>query len=239
MARALAGEGRVGSHHLLLALLDDERSLAAKVLASLGVTSEAAEQGVDEIGVAGTSDETPEEAGARRMQVRVTGDRLEIFIDDPAVVQGLPEVVVSGTDPAAAQFPELWSAVRATAQDLARRLDAEPEWRAEGWGDQTLAGYVVRVGPEGLAARLTLSSAEVDEAHIRHLLASWAETMQGSFPNPERECRSFSVVADRSDEGKLEVGRFHVSGTAGGEGVIGRPLRDLLAFAVDDLRQQS
>ena len=115
-AEALAPGERVGSHHLLLAVLHDERSLAAKVLKDLGVTSEAVEHRLAELTIEGTSDETPEEAGGRRIQLRVVGDRLEISVNDPELVQGMREVVVTGTDPAGASFPELWNAIRDTSR---------------------------------------------------------------------------------------------------------------------------
>ncbi len=239
MASRMAAGKRVGSHHLLLALLDDSDSLAGRTLAALGVTKEAAEARIKELGVAGTSDESPEDAGARRMQLRVVGDRLEITTVDPDLVRGLREVVVSGTDPAAARFPELWKAMRETTRDLVRRFEAEPEWQAEGWSDQALAGYVVRVGPDGLAGRLAVTSAEgAEEAEIRALLVSWAEDMQASHPKADKGCASFSVVVEPGDGAdSLVLRHLSVGRTPSRKDVARRPLRDLLAFAIDDLRR--
>ncbi|HVF32063.1 MAG TPA: Clp protease N-terminal domain-containing protein [Acidimicrobiales bacterium] len=56
-ARAVAGADVVGSHHYLLGLLEDADCLAARVLASFGVTAEAVASRAAEIGVAGTTDE--------------------------------------------------------------------------------------------------------------------------------------------------------------------------------------
>ena len=72
MARALAGAGPVGSQHYLSAVLADENSLGAKVLAALGVTREAVQAKVDELGPAGTSDEPPE------VPVEVAGQRYTV-----------------------------------------------------------------------------------------------------------------------------------------------------------------
>ena len=238
MARSLAQGGQVGSHHLLLALLADERSVAARVLASLGVSREAVEERLATVGVAGTSDETPEEAGARRMRLKVAGDRLEISVDDPELVRGLRELVVSGSDPAAARFPELWKALQATTRDLVRRFEAEPEWQAEGWNDTTVAGYVVRSEPDAPVGRLTVSSsADVDEAEIRALLASWAQTAPETQPRVDRGCASFSVVVDRvGPDGDLVVEHLRVGRATSRKDAPKRSLRDLLAFAATDLR---
>lgn len=129
-----------GTEHMLLGLIGEGDGIAAQVLASLGVAREVVEQRVDELGVTGTSERTPEEE-ACRMRVRVSGDRLEISVDDPELVRGLREmdVALSGFDQAS-PFPDLWKAVRATTPDLARRFESKPQWRAGGWRDQTLAG---------------------------------------------------------------------------------------------------
>jgi hypothetical protein len=77
----------VGSHHLLLGLIDDERGLAAKVLERLGVTRGAVVDKIAEIGVHGTSDGPP--------PVRVVKARsgVEFRIDDPELAER-----VSGID---------------------------------------------------------------------------------------------------------------------------------------------
>jgi ATP-dependent Clp protease ATP-binding subunit ClpA len=128
-ARRLAGGSAVGSQHYLLALLGQEDSLAAKALADLGVSRDAVEAKLAELEPTGTSDETPEEAGARRIGLRVEGKLLMLEIDDPELATALEKAmtgrkarIIRGTDPEAAGFPGLWSAVSHTVEDLTRRL---------------------------------------------------------------------------------------------------------------------
>src|SRR5205085_7315290 len=70
-AVTLAAGGPVASQHYLLGVLDEEDSVAAKALAALGVTREAVEAKLAEVGAEGTSDEAPEVAGARRTSLSV------------------------------------------------------------------------------------------------------------------------------------------------------------------------
>jgi ATP-dependent Clp protease ATP-binding subunit ClpC len=58
-AQILAGRLPVGTHHLLLAILDQPESVAAKVLISLNVNRQAVERRISEIDVAGTGDDLP------------------------------------------------------------------------------------------------------------------------------------------------------------------------------------
>ena len=132
-ARRLAGSGAVGSQHYLLGLLRQEDSMATKALADLGVTPEAIEAKLAEIEPAGTSDETREEAGARRIGLRVEGRLVMLEIDDPELAASLEAAmigrkvrIIKGTDPEAeaAGFANLWSAVSRTVEDLTRRFGA-------------------------------------------------------------------------------------------------------------------
>jgi ATP-dependent Clp protease ATP-binding subunit ClpA len=85
-ATRLAGERPVGSHHLLLAALADSDSAAARALTSLGVDLEQAREALRGADVMGTTDEHPEEAGRRRMVIRVTEDKLTVEATDPLIV---------------------------------------------------------------------------------------------------------------------------------------------------------
>ena len=69
---------RVGTQHYLVALLQDETSLAAKVLESLGVTRDAVSTRIAEIGVAGSSDDPFE----GRMEVEIASGT-KVVIEDP------------------------------------------------------------------------------------------------------------------------------------------------------------
>ena len=74
-ARQLAGQGPVGTHHLLVAVLAQQGSLGAKVLDTFGVTALATQQLVDALGVASTTDEAPEVTGGRTIRVSVVDHR--------------------------------------------------------------------------------------------------------------------------------------------------------------------
>ena len=70
-AQALAGGAPMGSHHLLEALIRAEGSLAAKVLSDLGIDPAAVAAKVDELDTEDTTDATPEETAARKMELRL------------------------------------------------------------------------------------------------------------------------------------------------------------------------
>ena len=148
-ADEVASDDPVGSHHLLLALLDDPSSLAAKVLEAFGVTPAAAAQRAAELGVAGTSDELPEEAGGARITVRVNPGRLVIAVDDPelADVFGLAlqahaertdegEIVVRGERAGGRVLGPLWAALRGVGPNLGGRPEPSPPPPAEAPSDE-------------------------------------------------------------------------------------------------------
>ncbi|HYQ68390.1 MAG TPA: Clp protease N-terminal domain-containing protein [Actinophytocola sp.] len=70
-AQALAGGAPMGSHHLLEALIRAEGSLAAKVLSDLGIDPATVAAKVDELDTENTTDATPEETAARKMELRL------------------------------------------------------------------------------------------------------------------------------------------------------------------------
>jgi ATP-dependent Clp protease ATP-binding subunit ClpA len=85
-AAVLAGSLPVGSHHLLLAALDDANSAASGALAALGVNLDELREKLRSAQVAGTSDEQPEQAGRRQMTIEVADDKLNIVLTDPVIV---------------------------------------------------------------------------------------------------------------------------------------------------------
>jgi ATP-dependent Clp protease ATP-binding subunit ClpC len=86
-AAQLAGGEPVGSHHLLLAALSDVNSAAARVLASLGVDLTQAKDALHHADIAGTSDELPEDAGRRQMNLQVTDETVMIVATDETLVK--------------------------------------------------------------------------------------------------------------------------------------------------------
>ena len=92
-AAVLAGSLPVGSHHLLLAALDDANSAASGALASLGVDLDELRGKLRSVQVAGTSDEQPEQAGRRQMTIEVADDKLNIVLTDPVIVEAGKEAL--------------------------------------------------------------------------------------------------------------------------------------------------
>ena len=127
-AQQLAGSSAVGSHHLLEALARSEDSLASKVLISLGVDADTLAAKIDELGIEGTSDVTPEESAARQMELRVEADVAYVVLRDPGTVQLVRTITesfggsVRGDDAGVGSMAGLWQAVAAGLEDLRRRL---------------------------------------------------------------------------------------------------------------------
>ncbi len=92
-AARLAGPLPVGSHHLLLAALADEKSAAATALASLGVDLDELRAKLRAARLAGTSDEQPEQAGRRQMAINVSDEVLTVVVTDPVIVEAGKEAV--------------------------------------------------------------------------------------------------------------------------------------------------
>jgi ATP-dependent Clp protease ATP-binding subunit ClpA len=96
-ARSLAAGEALGTHHYLLGLLEDGRSLAGKVLESLGVTAEAVRLRIDELGPAGTTDELPK---PKSPPVDVPlGNGVKVTIDDPGLVEEAKGWITGGLSP--------------------------------------------------------------------------------------------------------------------------------------------
>jgi ATP-dependent Clp protease ATP-binding subunit ClpA len=93
-AKALAGTEAVGSHHYVLAVLEDPGSLGARILTSFGVTREAVEARVREIGTAGTTDEVPKDP-MPPIRIRL-GEGMSLQIDDAALLERLRQNVEAG-----------------------------------------------------------------------------------------------------------------------------------------------
>ena len=85
-AARLAGPLPVGSHHLLLAALEDADSAASWALASLGVDIDELRERLRAAKVKGTSDEQPEQAGRRQMAIEVSDEMLHVVLTDPVIV---------------------------------------------------------------------------------------------------------------------------------------------------------
>ena len=92
-AARLAGPLPVGSHHLLLAALEDANSAASWALASLGVDLDELRAKLRSARVRGTTDEQPEQAGRRQMTIEVSDELLTIVLTDPVIVEAGKEAL--------------------------------------------------------------------------------------------------------------------------------------------------
>jgi len=131
-AQALAGDAPMGSHHLLEALIRADGSMAAKVLSSLGVDPAAIATKVDEFDAEDTTDATPQEIGARKMELRVDGEEVHLVFRDQGTV-GLAKAVIelvggplTATGPVTGKFVPLWSSTNQLLMSLIQSLRDEP-----------------------------------------------------------------------------------------------------------------
>jgi ATP-dependent Clp protease ATP-binding subunit ClpA len=125
-ARELAGSGRLGSHHLLEALARSEDSVASRALASLGIDADTLAATIDELGVEGTNDVTPDETAARQMEIRLEGDELHLVLRDDASVELVRTITehvggpLRGDDPIGPPVV-LWQTIMSGLEELRQR----------------------------------------------------------------------------------------------------------------------
>jgi ATP-dependent Clp protease ATP-binding subunit ClpC len=131
-AQALAGDAPMGSHHLLEALVRAEGSMAAKVLHDLGIDPAAIAEKVDEFDTEDTTDATPQEIAARKMELRVDGDEVHLVFRDQSTLdlaKSVTEVVggpITATGPVTGRFVPLWTATNGLLTALLQSLRDEP-----------------------------------------------------------------------------------------------------------------
>jgi ATP-dependent Clp protease ATP-binding subunit ClpC len=145
-AARLAGALPVGSHHLLLASIDDPHSAASSTLAGLGVDLDVLRTRLRDAQLTGTTDEPLEQAGRRQMAVEVSPELLRIVLTDPVIVsagrralravnasataEGQPTEanrVIRGDLPGAAGLATVWQDLHETLLRLAETTPADPE----------------------------------------------------------------------------------------------------------------
>jgi ATP-dependent Clp protease ATP-binding subunit ClpA len=168
-AAVLAGSLPVGSHHLLLAALDDANSAASGALAALGVNLDELREKLRSAQVAGTSDEQPEQAGRRQMTIEVADDKLNIVLTDPVIVAAGQEALRAVNAKAAA-------AAAAKGDDSADDEGTDGEANVEGTDGEGTASTVIR-GDLPLAANLASVWLE-----LRDTLGTLAETTSPAVP---------------------------------------------------------
>jgi hypothetical protein len=138
-AARLAGAQPVGSHHLLLAALNDINSAAARALAALGLDLDRAKDALSRADVTGTSDELPEEAGRRQMVIHVADDRITLECSDPAIIEAgqaalraltaAPETTgtIRGDLPGSASLSVVWQSLADSLGVIERRATLPAE----------------------------------------------------------------------------------------------------------------
>ncbi|HEY3883000.1 MAG TPA: Clp protease N-terminal domain-containing protein [Trebonia sp.] len=114
-AARLAGPRPVGSHHLLLAALQDGDSAASATLADLGVDIGELRQKLRSAKIAGTTDEQPEQAGRRQMALEVLPETLTIVLTDPLIVAAANEALRAVNASAATEAAAAGAAAALTA----------------------------------------------------------------------------------------------------------------------------
>jgi ATP-dependent Clp protease ATP-binding subunit ClpA len=137
-AARLAGGGAVGSHHLALAALGDPGTAAARALTALGIDLDQARAALRAADVTGSTDELPQEAGRRQLQVRMASDSLTIELTDPVIVE-LGRATLGALGDRAGQPPAIrgdlsistslgavWLALYASLDEIRQRASAEP-----------------------------------------------------------------------------------------------------------------
>ena len=133
VAGALAGGAPVGSHHLLEAMLRAENSMAARVLRELGVDPDMVAAKIDELDPETTTDANPEEAAARRMEIRLADGEVHLILRDPATVTLAKKVTelsggpVQGVGPVAGMFVPLWRSTNQLLLEIQRVLEPESD----------------------------------------------------------------------------------------------------------------
>jgi ATP-dependent Clp protease ATP-binding subunit ClpA len=136
-AEGLAGGAPMGSQHLLEALVNADGSMAARVLADLGVDAEAIAAKVDELDPENTTDATPAETAARKMELRMVDGEVHVVLRDAGTVELAGTVtaehggVLAATGPLAGAFVPLWNSVNSLLVKLSESLDADEDEDAD------------------------------------------------------------------------------------------------------------
>jgi hypothetical protein len=138
-AARLAGAAPLGSHHLLLGALADPDSVVSRSLVSLDLDLDDLRAKLQSADVAGSTDEPPEEAGRRQLQIRVTNDRLSIETVEPTLVDLARAALDALGDearssgqlpsdrPVTASLGTVWQSLRDSLDDIRRRAAAQAE----------------------------------------------------------------------------------------------------------------
>jgi hypothetical protein len=122
VAQDLSGPDPLASSHFLRAVVSMPDSVAARALASLGVTRERVEGALAATSTEGSSDETPDQVMARSVSIRAEDERVVIELIDPDLARLLSGF---GDDPTilAGGLAQLLEQVRSGLEQAARPDD--------------------------------------------------------------------------------------------------------------------
>ncbi|MCU1501653.1 MAG: ATP-dependent Clp protease ATP-binding subunit [Ilumatobacteraceae bacterium] len=132
-AEQLAGTAPMGTHHLLEAMALLDGSLAGNTLSALGVDPQVLAATIDQLGIDGTSDITPEVAAARRMEIHVDDESVRIVLNDDVSRELAAKLVESmgnpirGEDSAGGALVGMWQSTVNALQQLVSRVEPDDD----------------------------------------------------------------------------------------------------------------
>jgi len=225
-----AGGEAVASFHYLLALLDDEGSAAARVLAALGVTPEAVEAKLAELGTAGTNDEPPAHQGARRTRVSVEGESVRVELAEPDLARRL-RPFLAGPVADLPGIQAVWAATLPALTNVVNQLEAMPTADPPGWSEAGVAALAVTSLADGPATRLWVRPGH-DRGATAASLAGWLRE-RGLDRLPGEA--NYLTVAVHSTDPDVAISGFSMGIAADRPSWPLRPIGDLVAAALDVL----
>ncbi len=181
--------------------------MGAKALTALGVTTEALEAQLARLSPADTSDELPEEAGARHIRIEVLDDGVAVVLEDDALRSRLATALADDSTvlrvdhAGGASFPGLWLDVTRHLADVARLLEmqASQRWRPWEWDQQwDVAAYAVIQGPGGMRSLQDVAEG-VERDQVRKALGRWLTDHQ---PTKEDSATYMVILVRTSGGGK-------------------------------------
>lgn len=137
-AARLAGSHQIGSHHLLLATLEDPNNAATRVLNELTIDLAEVRNALGKASIVGTSDESPEDVGRQTMRMLLTDSEIRLIIADANLVdlarqaqKQLTSETIDGSHPAAASFAVVWRAVHQSLLEICRCATPAPPSKSD------------------------------------------------------------------------------------------------------------
>ncbi|HEX6596816.1 MAG TPA: Clp protease N-terminal domain-containing protein, partial [Acidimicrobiales bacterium] len=231
-AAALAGDEPVASHHYLRALVEDTNSAAARTLAALGVTPEAIEAKLAEVGTAGTTDappNQPERAG--RAKLAVEGESIVVELAEPDLARRL-RPLLSGRAGEVPGSETLWRAVLPALANVANQLESMPSPDPPGWSEAGVAALSVTSIPDGPGVRFWARPG-ADTGAVKAFLADWLRQRPAGD-----DCNYLTVTLGEADDGRVVLSGFSSGIAPDRPGWRTRPVSQLVAAALAALEPE-